>query len=191
MLDLIISAIGVGLTAAGTISQMSAQDNLSAAQQKAYGKQAQLSKEAALITKQQEDLRRQQMNYNAAKAKREIIRNAQMARSLSLTAASSQGGQFSTGYLGSTASISAQEAEQRTSLRQNYMLGKQNFALNAQLTDLQALYNSASGGLNRAQSQYTSDSQQNQALIQAGQSLVQYTPQLTNTASGMTSLFKV
>lgn len=126
----ITAAVMAGTMAAGIATQ-------------AYGasKQYEASKEQAAASKaiygdeiQQDALRRQAMELSADRQSKEIVRNAQRARAMSLNATTTQGGQtgnVSSALGGSYGQESGQTNTNLLGLYQNLQLGRNMFDLNS------------------------------------------------------------
>lgn len=128
-LTTVIAAVGVAAGLAGTaVSYMGMQDQAKA-QEKMQAEQ-----------KKQEALRQQQMNLEAMRKKREIIRQAQVARATSLTTATNQGGAESSGFAGALGTISGQAGRGTLATSQNQELGNEMFASNARMAGFMGAY---------------------------------------------------
>lgn len=114
-IGLAVSAVGVGTSIYGAIQQGNAQKDMAAEQKK------------------QEAIRKQQMNLEAMRRKRDIIRQAQMASAKSLATASAQGGAESSGFAGALATTSGQAGGATLATSQNQELGNAMFASNARM----------------------------------------------------------
>lgn len=102
---LVLGAIGLGLQVYGQSQQARAQ-------------------------KQEEALREQQMNLDAMRQRREVVKNAAMARATALANASSQGAQFGSGLQGGYGEIAGQAGQQMQAVNQNQEIGAGIFAAN-------------------------------------------------------------
>jgi hypothetical protein len=131
----IIGAIGLGLSAAGTFMQYSAAKDQAKYNAQAYQLQAEAEKQRQL-----------QMNLEAQRKKREIVRNAIIARSdaLAATTAAGAAGKGSSALPGAYGAISGQEGGQLLAVNQNQQIGNKIFDIHAQM--FQAYSNAASAG---------------------------------------------
>jgi hypothetical protein len=77
-----------------------------------------------------EGLRKQQMELDATRARRQIIRDAVRARSMSLTIANAQGAAQGSGLFGALAQITAESNRQGLGVAQNLGIGRGIFAAN-------------------------------------------------------------
>jgi len=116
----IIAAIGIAASVAGTAV--------------AYkGQQQQAKAQKQLIAAQQvaEDSRKQQMNLDATRKKREIVRQAQLARAAAVATANAQGAGDSSALGGAIGGIEGQTGVNLAGVNQNQQLGNQIFDANA------------------------------------------------------------
>ena len=122
---LAISAIGLGLSAAGVATQM-------------YGvsQSAEASKKLAENQKQAEAVRHQQMTLEAMRKKREIIRQASIGQATAISAATNQGGAESSGLAGALSTVSGKAGGSLLATGQNEELGDRMFAVNSAGADL-------------------------------------------------------
>lgn len=116
----IIAAVGVAASIAGTAvsyrasqQQVKAQKQLVAAQQSA------------------ENSRQQQMNLDATRKKREIIRQAQVARAAAVSTANAQGAGDTSALAGAEGAISGQSGVNYLGVAQNQQIGNDIFSANA------------------------------------------------------------
>lgn len=120
----IIGAIGLGLSAAGTVMGFMGQKAQAAAQARAYQLQADVEKK-----------RMQQMNLEAMRKKREIVRNSIAARSEALASTTAQGASKGSALPGAYGSIAGQSNTQQLGVQQNWDIGKSIFQLHGQMFD--------------------------------------------------------
>lgn len=140
-----IAAAGAGLQLFGANEEQDAAKQQAAAAKRAAQKQKQKIKEKIVpLIKEQgklqraaeeqsrtaENLRKQQMELDAMRSRREVIRNAVAARAQSLTAAFAQGAQNSSGLFGSLNQITAEAGRQGLAISQNLSIGRGIFAAN-------------------------------------------------------------
>jgi hypothetical protein len=85
-----------------------------------------------LLASRQNALRQQQMNLDAQRRKRDIIRSAQVAAANAEAAANASGAGVSSGVEGARASISGQAGVNILGVSQNQEIGNQMFALDNQ-----------------------------------------------------------
>jgi hypothetical protein len=124
----IIGAVGLGLAAAGTVTQMIA------------------SGEQAAASRRQEGLRRRQMDLETGRQRRGVIRQALRARSMALIAGSEQGASSGSGLAGGLGQIGSQAAGSVQGINQANEIGVGMFQTNQQITGAQELA-SFGGGL--------------------------------------------
>jgi predicted DNA repair protein MutK len=111
------------------------------------------SEEAAKATdlqKKSEDTRQQQMNLDAMRRKRDIIRQAQIAQSTAQATATSQGAGESSGIAGAMGGISGMAGVNSLGVSQNQELGNKMFDINREKLDVfnqSAMLNSAGSGM--------------------------------------------
>lgn len=117
-IGLAVSAVGVGTSVYGAVQQGNAQKKMAEEQKK------------------QEAIRKQQMNLEAMRRKREIIRQSQMAQAKSLATAGAQGGAESSGFAGALGTISGGAGNASLATSQNEELGNSMFASNARMAGL-------------------------------------------------------
>jgi len=97
-------------------------------------KQMQGEKEQIKAQKKAEKLRERQMNLQAMRERREVIRQATLARSTALATATSQGAAApgSSGLGGAYGQISGEAGRQKVAINQNQQIGQGIFAANRQ-----------------------------------------------------------
>lgn len=108
----LIGAVGLGLSAVGTVTQMQAAKAASRAEQRA------------------EELRQRQMELETQRQRRGVVRQALRARSAGLIAGSDQGALNGSGVAGALGGISSQTAGNLQGINQGYELGQGMFAAN-------------------------------------------------------------
>lgn len=123
----IIAAAGLGLSAAGTVMNVMGQQK------------------AAAGAKRAERLREAQMNIEESRSRRQIIRQAVVARGSALSNATSQGAQESSGLVGGISQITNESGGAVTAGQQNKQLGTQMFAANRQISAGQSQSSFGSG----------------------------------------------
>lgn len=117
----VVGLIGLGLSAVGTVISASAQQKMVAEQTKA--------------SKLAENSRQQQMQLESQRQRRQSVREAIMARSMSLTVGTSQGAQYGSGVAGAMGQATAQGLENQNTTTQGEILGGRVFAANRQYFD--------------------------------------------------------
>lgn len=123
----IIAGVGLAAGLAGTAVQYVGQ------------KQAQKGAEKA------ERLREAQMNLDNQRSRRQIIRQAVSARAASLSGATAQGAQDSSGLVGGQQQITSEAGQSILSNRQNQQLGQGMFSANRQISAGNSLASAGSG----------------------------------------------
>lgn len=122
--------LGATAAAAGTATTVHGQQVQAVAEQKA------------------EKFRKAQMNLDVQRRRREIIREAQVARGLALNNAAGQGASEGTGLQGGLNQIAANESQGLTAQRQNLAIGSKIFDANAQAAKGQSIAAFGSGAQN-------------------------------------------
>jgi hypothetical protein len=119
-----VGVIGLGISAASAFMSYSAQQ-----------KQAEMQAKALQLQQQAEKSRQQQMNLEAMRKKREIVRNAIAARSEALAVGTAQGsaGDGSSALPGAYGGISGQSTGQLQAVNQNQQIGNNIFSLHRQM----------------------------------------------------------
>lgn len=95
--------------------------------------------------KKQAELAKTQMNLEANRQKRGIIRQAVMARSIALSNANAQGASESSGLAGGTAQITAEQGTSLTGVVHGQVLGNKMFASKGREAEAQTLSSIGSG----------------------------------------------
>ena len=139
-LSTIIGAVGLGLAAAGTVTQMVA------------------SGEQAAASRRQETLRRRQMDLESTRQRRGVIRQALRARSQALIAGTEPGASLGSGMAGGLGQVSSQAAGNLQGINQAQEIGIGMFQTNQQITGAQELA-SFGGGLSSLGSSFYSNSE--------------------------------
>jgi len=120
---LTLAAIGIGLSASGGVASFLGASKASAAQQR-----------IAQLESQAEQVRKQAMEADARRRKLEVIRNAQRARALALTTATSQGAAQGSGLAGAYGQIAGQSAWNIAGINEGLNFGRQLFDINSQIS---------------------------------------------------------
>lgn len=111
--------IGMGLSIAGGIGQAQSAQAIS-----------QSSQNISQLQQQQNTIKWQQATTDFRRNSLQLLRNSQQARSLSLAAATNQGGQFGSGYEGAKGQQSGEEVTGLLGLSQNFQYGKRAYDVN-------------------------------------------------------------
>ena len=165
MVALALGAAALGASIYGTTKQVSAAKKQTAAMQQ----QIQMEQQA-------EALRMQQMELEAKRRNKEILRNQQRARSMALAAATVQNAGQGSGLQGGYGGISGQANTQLLSTGQNLEIGRGLFAANQGVSSARMAYAAAG-----------SDMALGRGISSLGASLQQATPMLTNMYGNLTS----
>jgi hypothetical protein len=120
----IAGVIGAALSVVGTVVAASAQ--------------AQMVAEQTQASKKAENAREQQMRLDAAHKRRQSVREALLARSMSLAIGTSQGAQYGSGVLSAMGSATAQGAENQQVTNSAEILGGRVFQANREYFDATA-----------------------------------------------------
>lgn len=132
------STVGAGAAAVGgagsAIGTLGAVTSLAGT---AAGVVGQFQQQAA--AKKAEKLRERQMDLEAARERRNIARNAIIARAESTAAATAQGAQLGSGLAGGQAQITGTAAQGTLGVNQNQEIGKGIFAANRQMASAQTM----------------------------------------------------
>lgn len=125
------SVVGTGLQVAGAFGQASANQKI--------------AKDEQAVEAQ----RQQAMELDAKRKQLEAVRNAQRARSVALTNATSQGAQYGTATAGAYGQISGQTGVNLLGIDQNLQIGRNEFGINSDITQ-QRISSSQYGTLSSA-----------------------------------------
>lgn len=126
-LSLVTGIIGLGMQAAGTAAQMEG------------------NKQAAEASRRAEALRKQQMDLESARQRRQVVRNALRARSLALTASVNQGASSGSGIQGGLSQVQNQTASNIQGINQGQQIGAGIFDANMDVSRGQELASFGSG----------------------------------------------
>lgn len=120
-------AIGLGLAGYGAYKQYQGSKEVAAAQ-----------REATVVNQRNEALRQQQMNLDATRRRREVVRQALAARAASISAITIKGagGEGSSAAGGAAGGISGRTNVNDLGIRQNQELGNAIFSNNSQLQSI-------------------------------------------------------
>ena len=89
------------------------------------------NEQAAAASQRAEEIRAEQARVNALREQRKIFQDAQRARAQTSATLAAQGASYSSGAEGALDTISGAMGVQSTALSENYSLGQQTFAANA------------------------------------------------------------
>lgn len=101
--------------------------------------------EATAGQKTAEDIRKAQMEVEAVRQRRQIIRQALVQRADVLTNATAQGGQGGSGLAGGLAAVSSQRGSNITNVNQSTDIGNQMFSANRRISAGQTMASTGSG----------------------------------------------
>jgi hypothetical protein len=135
-----VSLVGMGMSLFGTSKATAAAQQESAAVQQINQLDIQVNAQ-----------RQQQMVLQANRQQLQNVRNVQMARSMALTSATSQGAQFGSGLSGGYGQIAGQGNTQKLATNQNLEIGKNIFGLDNQIDQQRILEAQAQGNMATAQ----------------------------------------
>jgi hypothetical protein len=170
----IISLVGLGTSIFGANkSAQSAKQATAAAQGEADS-----SEQQALLEKQVNAQRQQQMVLTSNRQQLQTIRNTQLARSMALTSATGQGANFGTGLQGGYGQISGDANTSLLGIRQNTEIGQNIFSLDNLIDDQKIRYAQFGAQLATAQ-----------GGVQAGAGLSALGGAIGKTAGPLSSLF--
>lgn len=204
MFQAIIAGIGLGLSAFSAIKGNDAAKDQQRATQRGYDAQqkiadseTQLSREVSGITQKQEDVRRSLTQLEAMRARRTLIREAQLARATALSRATSAGAASGSSFAGVGGSITSQQAGQANEIRTNVGNAMQMFDLNAQITAARnrnaervSVFNREFAGAQRSAAGAASDVNFYGTLGQIGSSLTQGSGTIADVGQSFGGLFK-
>lgn len=140
---------------------------------KASAQQAQISSQISGLDMQVNAQKQQQATLTYQRQQMQTIRNTQLARSMALTSATSQGAQFGSGLSGGLAQVSGQAQTDQLNLNQNYQIGQNVFGLDNQIDQLKMQMASVGG-------QMASD----QGLMGIGQGITQASGAISRITAG-------
>lgn len=139
-----ITAVGMATSLFGASKAKKAQKQAMWAQQRitnlqnaSSATQTNASMQISGITQQQEQLRLQQLRLEATKARRDVVRQAQLARATAVSRAANQGALNSTALAGVIGNIRGQQAEQSGRILTDIGAAETNFALNKDILTVQ------------------------------------------------------
>lgn len=111
----------------------------------ASAQQAKISGQISGLDMQVNAQKQQQATLTYQRQQMQTIRNTQLARSMALTSATSQGAQFGSGLSGGLAQIGGQANTDQLNLNQNYQIGQNVFGLDNQIDQLKMQMASVGG----------------------------------------------
>jgi hypothetical protein len=136
--------------------------------------QGKMEQEASAASARAEALRAKQMELDATRTQRQVVRAAILARATSLAAATNQGAGESSGFFGSLSQITSEANRQLGGIFQNLSIGRGIFKENAAMAEFITQGNKARTDVNIAQSKLgtivnssNAQQQKSQANIQA------------------------
>ena len=195
--SLAITGIGLATSLFGASSAQKAQKRAMWAQQQVVGIQnqqaefnANVSAKISAQTKQQEALRKQQLLLESTNIRRSIIRQAQLARSVSTSRAATQGALNSSVLSGSLSNVASQQAEQLGNLTTNTISGLKGFDINKRILQIQdsaAIINTA---FNKDIANLGGQISEQQAKVDFGKSLFSTGTNLVSNAVDYSNTFK-
>ena len=195
--SLAITGIGLATSLFGASSAQKAQKRAMWAQQQVVGIQnqqaefnANVSAKISAQTKQQEALRKQQLLLESTNIRRNIIRQAQLARSVSTARAANQGALNSSVLSGSLSNVASQQAEQLGNLTTNTISGLKGFDINKRILQIQdsaAIINTA---FNKDIANLGGQISEQQAKVDFGKSLFSTGTNLVSNAVDYSNTFK-
>lgn len=112
----VVGAIGLAISAAGTVI--------------GYTSQQKMIAEQTAASKKAENSREQQMQLDASNRRRQSVREAIVARSMGLAAGTNSGAQYGSGVAAATGQATAQGAENQQVVNSSQILGSRVFAAN-------------------------------------------------------------
>ena len=118
-----LSAASIGLQIFGASKASAAAQQANAAEQQIVG-----------LEQQENAQRHQQMELDASRKSMQDLRNAQRARAIGLSNATSQGAQFGSGLQGGYGQISGESGTNLLGISQNRQIGENVFSLDSQIT---------------------------------------------------------
>lgn len=121
--------VGVGVAGAGYVKQQSAAKEMAQAQQDQIAQQQKI-----------EAQRKQQMELEAARAQKQVLRNQQRARAMSLATATAQGASYGSALPGAYGGESGQANTNLLSIGQNLQIGQNIFGYNQQISNDRIAY---------------------------------------------------
>lgn len=127
--SLSLTALSIGLQAAGLFGGMSARKDQNAATQAQIQAQMELERQ-----------RKRQMELEAQRRNLEIIRNQQRARSVALSSSTNQGASGGSGLQGGYGQISGQAGTQLLATSQNLEIGRNMFNINQDISTARMAY---------------------------------------------------
>ncbi len=204
MFQAILAGIGLGVSAFSAFQGNKEQEKQQELAQKGYDVQqkiadnnAQLSREVSGITQQQENVRRKITELETMRARRALIREAQLARATALSRASSTGAATGSSFAGVMGNLTSQQASQANEIRTNFGNANTMFNLNARITSAQnrtneqnSILGSELAAIQRSVAGASSDVNFYNTLGQIGGSLTQNAGTISDVGQSFGGLFK-
>lgn len=171
-------AVGLATSAFGLFSQNKANKSQARAE-RAYEKksnelnaaQAGISEDISEVSIKNEQIREQQASLDFRRARREAIRKAQLARSVSTSRGAAQGAISGSGVAGGQSQIAAELSANLNALDQNFQLGTASFQNNRDILGLQNQSAQLGSQQNALNTQFKRQSSVNQNNAAFGQTL--------------------
>lgn len=199
-----VAAIGIGISGYSVINGMQQGKKQDRATQEAYGAQeriaesnAQLSREVSGITKYQEGIRRKLVQMETTKARRNLIRQTQLARATALSRGTTMGAASGSSFQGVMSSLTSDFSSQINEIRGNLRSSMQQFDINENIVDAQnrnaqrtGVFNSQLATAQTNAASAASRGNRFQAIGQIGGSLVQNSETIGNVSQSFGGLFK-
>jgi hypothetical protein len=177
----VTSLIGVGTSLFGASKSSGAAGRAA----EIAGQEAQVSGQIAQSEMQINAQRRQQMVLDVGRQQLQTVRNAQLARSMAISASVNQGAQFGTGIAGGVSQIAAQGAQDTRNLSQNFEIGKNVFDLNDQIDKSKITLAKLGGDMASAQG----DMAQGQGIQQLGAGIMSAASPMSKFFGSMPGMF--
>ena len=118
-------------------------------QMKAAKEQSEAQKAEIAAQQRAEEARKRQMELDAARRSKEVVRQQQRARSAAVTNATAQGAQFGSGLPGGYGQIGGQTGFNLLGIGQNLQIGRDIFAANADVSAARMRMADAGGDMER------------------------------------------
>ena len=204
MFQAIIAGVGLGLSAFSAFKGNDAAEDQQKATQRGYDAQqkiadseALLSREVSGITQRQENVRRKITELESIRARRALIREAQLARATALSRASSTGAASGSSFQGVMGNLTSQQARQGNEIRANAGSAATMFRLNAEITAAQnrnaertSVFGKELAGAQQAAAAAGSNVNFYSTLGQVGGNLTQNADTISNVGQSFGGLFK-
>lgn len=205
MFQAIIAGVGLGLSAFSAFKGNDAAEDQQKATQRGYDAQqkiadseALLSREVSGITQRQENVRRKITELESIRARRALIREAQLARATAISRSSTTGASLgSSSIQGVMGNLASQQAGQLNEIRANAGSAATMFRLNAEITAAQnrnaertSVFGKELAGAQQAAAAAGSNVNFYSTLGQVGGNLTQNADTISNVGQSFGGLFK-